>query len=328
MRSVFSRFVLTAIIATLALPEGAVAERSNIYNIGSGGLGGIFWPTGGKLCDLMNKSRSQGQHDFRCVVESTGGSISNIRGIKRGDLDLGLAQADLLYFAVEGTEHFEAEGASEDLRFIMSLNQNMMHVMARADAGISEISDLAGKRVNTGNVGSGTEAIANLMLPYFGIEPSNDFAVNSKLTMKEQGQALCDGNIHAFMQPTALSFAVGLETSNTCNTVMIPVDGAPAEKMFTEHPYYTRTTIPAGVYKGVDVDTETFGYPVVLVASKDVPDSFVYHLVKSMFDNFEEFKAQHPAYQSMSREESAMAGAMAPYHEGAARYYREVDLID
>ncbi|MDF1671331.1 MAG: TAXI family TRAP transporter solute-binding subunit [Roseovarius sp.] len=318
-----------SLTAMALVPTTAMSEsEQTIFNIGTGGLGGIFWPTGGKVCDLMNRSRNDGAHNFRCVVESTGGSVSNLRGVRRNDLDLGLAQADLLFLASTGGGKFAEDGADEDLRFVMSFNQNMLHVMARAEAGIEGVADLAGMRVNTGNVGSGTEATAYRVLPYYGIDPATDLALDSKLTLKEQGQALCDGRIDAFLQPTAVGFAVGLETSNTCDVVVVPVDGEPLERLLAEHPYYGRTEITGGTYVGTEEAVETFGYPVVLMASQSVPDEFVYHLVKSVFDNFEDFTRQHPAYGTMTRESSATFGAMAPYHAGAENFYREVGLIE
>jgi uncharacterized protein len=326
-----NKYIGPAVIAalfTMSVSAGPAQSASGkIVNIGTGGLGGIFWPTGGKVCDLMNKSRKKGQHDFRCVVESTGGSVSNLRGLRRNDLDLGISQADLQYQAYRGEGPFKKEGANRNLRFVMSFNKNMLHVMARADAGIQKVEDLKGKRVNTGNVGSGTAATSNKVLPYFGIEPDKDLALNSKLTMKEQGKALCDGKIDAFLQPTAVGFAVGLEVSNTCNVVVISVTGPSLDKLLAEHPYYGRTVIPGGTYKGTDENKDTFGYPVTLVADKSVSDDFIYHLVKSVIDSFENFKKQHPAYGTMTRKASATFGQMAPYHPGAEKFYREAGLL-
>lgn len=133
--------------AGLTAPTTASAE--SFITIGTGGVTGVYYPTGGAICRLVNKDRSE--HGIRCSVESTGGSIYNLNTIRAGELDMGVAQSDWQFHAYNGTDAFAEQGANKDLRSVFSLHPEPFTVVARADAGIKNFNDLKGKRVNIGN---------------------------------------------------------------------------------------------------------------------------------------------------------------------------------
>ena len=135
-----------------AVGDAAAAEQKFI-SIGTGGVTGVYYPTGGAICRLVNKGRKQ--HKIRCSVESTGGSVYNINTIRAGELDFGVAQSDWQYHAYNGTSKFEKQGKFEKLRAVFSVHPEPFTVVARADCGIKTFADLKGKRVNIGNPGSG-----------------------------------------------------------------------------------------------------------------------------------------------------------------------------
>ena len=215
----------TLLLASAASQDAVAQDKRQIFNLGTAGITGIFWPTGGHTCNLLNKSRKSQGHKFRCTVESTAGSVSNLRAIKSGDLDMGLGQSNLLFHAYNGSGPFKSEGANKNLRFIMSYTTNMIHLVTRKDTGINSIRDLKGKRFNSGNVGSGTESTSYMLLSYFGIDPKTDLALDSKLTSREQASALCDGKIDAFLYPTAVPVAAIEEAANTCDINIISLNG-------------------------------------------------------------------------------------------------------
>lgn len=149
MRRLASMGAILALAAVAVAHPAEAQDKRNLFNIGTAGVTGIFWPTGGYICNLVNRSRESQGHKLRCTVESTAGSVYNLRAIRRGDLDLGLAQSDLQYYAYKGLGAFKEEGPNPDLRYIMSFTANMIHVVVREDSGIKTFRDIKGKRFNT-----------------------------------------------------------------------------------------------------------------------------------------------------------------------------------
>ena len=160
--------MLAAATTAAVLASGtAVAQEQRFITIGTGGVTGVYYPTGGAICRLVNKDRKT--HRIRCSVESTGGSVYNTRTIREGELDFGVVQSDVQAAAVAGTHHFKDDGPYPAFRALFSVHPEPMHVMARADSGIASVKDFKGKRVNIGNPGSGQRALADLIMQYSGV---------------------------------------------------------------------------------------------------------------------------------------------------------------
>ncbi len=317
-----------ALSLAMVVSGGASAQERQFINIGTAGIGGGYYPTGGFICNFLNKSRADNGHNIRCTVESTGGSVANMRSIQVGDLDVGIAMSAWQFHSWNGTDQFEADGANEDLRFMFSLHADAAHIVTRADTGIESIMDLEGKIVNTGNAGSGTEAQVYSMLDRYGVSADTFFQQETKLTSKEQAQALCDGKIDAFFYPTAVGAASILEATNTCDARVLSWDDEVVQAMMAEQPYVIPVVIPAGTYAGQDEEIVSWGTPATINASANAPEDVIYHMTKAVFDDFEAFKAQSPMFNAVQMETAATAGRTAPYHAGAERYFREVGLID
>ena len=131
----------------LASPAETQAQKKFI-TIGTGGVTGVYYPTGGSICRLVNKDRKM--HGIRCTVESTGGSVYNINTIRAGEFDMGVAQSDWQFHAYNGTSKFKEKDALKGLRAVFSVHPEPFTVVARADTGIKHFNDLKGKRVNIG----------------------------------------------------------------------------------------------------------------------------------------------------------------------------------
>ncbi|WP_371224038.1 TAXI family TRAP transporter solute-binding subunit [Roseovarius sp. 2305UL8-3] len=306
---------------------GASAQERQFVNIGTAGIGGGYYPTGGFICNVLNKSRKELGHNIRCTVESTGGSVANLRSIQAGEMDIAISQSDWQYHSYNGTSKFEEDGANEDLRFLFSLHLDTAHLVARADLGLSAFPELEGKTVNIGNAGSGTEATMTFALSRYDLEPDSYFGQATRLTSREQAQALCDGKIDAFFYTTGITASSITEATNTCDASILSWSDETIDAMIDEFPYYAPSTIPAGTYKGQSEDAQTWGLAATVVATADTDEQVVYNLVKSVFDNFEDFKAQSTLYTYVTREGAVANSQSAPYHPGAERYYREVGLL-
>jgi len=306
-------------VAAAGFAFGASAQQQFI-SIGTGGITGVYYPTGGAICRLVNKNRKE--HGIRCSVESTGGSVYNINTVRSGELEFGVAQSDWQYHAYHGTSKFEDQGAFEGLRAVFSVHAEPFTLIARKGAGIAGFEDLKGKKVNVGNPGSGQRATMEVVMDAFGISMS-DFALASELKGSEMAQALCDGKIDAMIYTIGHPAAAVTEAATTCDVQLIDVAGAPVDKLIADNPYYRTATIPGGMYKGTDNDVNTFGVGATFVSSTDVPADVVYVVVKGVFDNIDDFKGLHPAFNNLDPQQMAKDGLSAPIHDGAARYYKE-----
>ncbi len=312
-----------AVAMTVVSAPLAVAEE--FITIGTGGVTGVYYPTGGAICRLVNKGRKE--HGIRCSVESTGGSVYNINTIREGELEFGVAQSDWQYHAYNGTSKFEDAGPFEGLRAVFSVHPEPFTVVARADAGISSFEDLKGKRVNIGNPGSGQRGTMDVVLEALGWT-TDDFALASELKAAEQSAALCDNQIDAMIYTVGHPSGSIQEASTACDSVLVNVTGEAIDKLIADNSFYRKATVPGGMYRGSDNDTTTFGVGATFVTSDKVSDEAVYAVVSSVFDNFEDFKKLHPAFANLKPEEMAKDGLSAPLHPGAAKYYKEKGWIE
>ncbi|ADZ69530.1 TAXI family TRAP transporter solute-binding subunit [Polymorphum gilvum] len=319
------RTILGATTA-LALMTGAVsAAEQSFISIGTGGVTGVYYPAGGAICSLVNRGRAE--HGIRCGVESTGGSIFNINAIRSGELEFGVAQSDWQYHAYNGSSRFEEGGAFEGLRAVFSLHPEPFTVVARADSGIKDFDDMKGKRVNIGNPGSGQRGTMDVVLAAKGWT-TGDFSVASELPPAEQAAALCDNNVDAMVYTVGHPSGAIQEATTSCDAVLVNVTGEAIDTLIADNPFYRTAVIPGGMYRGTDADVTTFGVGATFVSSAEVPDDVVYAVVKSVFENLDQFKSLHPALANLDPKAMVTDGNSAPLHPGAERYYREAGLLN
>jgi TRAP transporter TAXI family solute receptor len=311
-----------AIAATL-FGAGAVSAQEFI-TIGTGSVTGVYYPTGGAICKLVNKGRKD--HNVRCSVESTGGSIYNVNTIRAGELDFGVVQSDWQFHGYNGTSKFEAQGPYNKLRSMFSIHTEPFNVIARADSGINNIEDLVDKRVNIGNPGSGDRATMGVVMEAMGW--TNDtFKLASELKGSERSQALCDNKIDAFVYVVGHPNGSIKEATTSCDAKLVNVSGPKIDAIVGDNPYYAHTTVPAGMYRGTDMDVNSFGVAATMVTTTDVSDEVAYQVAKAVFENFDTFKRLHPAFANLKKESMVSAGLSIPLHPGAVKYYKEVGLL-
>jgi TRAP transporter TAXI family solute receptor len=311
-------YVAAAALA-VALASGTAAAAEQFISIGTGGVTGVYYPTGGAICRLVNKMRKE--TGIRCSAESTGGSIYNINTLRAGELEFGVAQSDWQYHAYRGTSKFEDSGAFEGLRAVFSVHPEPVTIIARDDSGISNITDLKGKRVNIGNVGSGTRGTWEVIEEAMGWERS-DLRLASELKSAETGQAVCDNKIDAYFWLVGHPSALTQESLATCAAHLVHAVAPEIDKLVAERPYYRVATVPAGMYNNQE-DIKTFGVGATFVSSADVPDEVVYTVVKAVFENFDQFRKLHPAFNNLKEAEMITDSLSAPLHPGAQKYYQE-----
>jgi TRAP transporter TAXI family solute receptor len=302
----------------------ALTERScsDMMIIGTGGITGVYYPTGGALARIANQK--QAEHGFRFAVESTDGSVYNINAVMAGELDFAMAQSDRQYQACYGFEEWQGE-PEQDLRAVFSIYAESINLIAAVDSGIYDIWDLSGKRVNIGNPGSGQLQNSIDALTAAGIDYEKDI-ISENVTASQSPALLQNNRIDAFFYTVGHpSGTLKDATSGTRKVRFIPL--TVTDDFLTDHPYYARSAVPMDFYPNAanKSDVETFGVKATFITSAKTPDAAVYSITKELFDNFEYFKTLHSAYQILTKEQMLEA-LSAPIHAGAMRYYQEVGL--
>jgi len=301
------------------------AKKTTFVTIGTGGITGVYYPTGGAIARIVNKKKDE--YGIRATVESTGGSVFNVNAVMAGDLEFGVVQSDRQYQAINGLAEWEDKGKQEDLRAVFSVHPESITLVAATDAGIEKIEDLKGKRVNIGNPGSGQRQNSIDALTAVGIDYQKDITAESVKAAEAPG-LLQDGRIDAFFYTVGHpSGAIKEATAGARKVQFVPVVGPGIDKLIADNPYYAKATVPVKLYPGAqnNEDVETFGVKATFVTSAKVPDEVVYAITKEVFDNFEDFKKLHPAYAMLTKE-NMLEGLSAPLHPGALKYYKEAGL--
>ena len=324
-RHAFSAAAFTGTLLGAAMFASPVVAQDDeqFITIGTGGQTGVYYVVGQSICRLVNRLE---EANIKCNAPSTGGSVANINGIKSGQLDMGVAQSDVQYQAYNGTGNFEGE-PFEELRAVFRVHGEPLTLLARADSGIKELDDLKGKRVNIGNPGSGQRNTMEVVMDAKGWT-EDTFSLASQLDAAEQAAALADNNVDAMVYVVGHPNGSIQEATTTVDARLIPLNDEDIDGIVEEYPYYSKSVIPGGLYKGNPDDVETFGVAATFVTTAEADDEIIYQTVKAVFDNFDRFKRLHPAFENLDQEEMVTSGLSAPLHEGAARYYREQGWIE
>jgi TRAP transporter TAXI family solute receptor len=281
-------------------------------------------PTGGAIARIVNKKRKV--YGIRCTVESTGGSVFNVNAVMAGDLEFGVVQSDRQFQAMKGLAEWKEKGPQKDLRAVFTIHPESITLVAADDAGIKSINDLRGKRVNIGNPGSGQRQNSIDGLMNAGINYEKDLKAEGVKAAEAPG-LLQDGRIDAFFYTVGHpSGAIKEATAGRRKVHFVPITGV--DNLLKKYPYYAKAMIPIKLYPGATntKDVQTFGVKATFVTSAKVPDRVVYAITKEVFDNFEDFKKLHPAYQVLTKE-NMLEGMSAPIHPGAMKYYKEAGMM-
>ena len=286
------RIGLLTLIATICLALGLmvsptpVVAKTTFVTIGTGGITGVYYPTGGAIARIVNKKRKV--YGIRCTVESTGGSVFNVNAVMAGDLEFGVVQSDRQYQAMKGLAEWKDKGPQKDLRAVFTIHPESITLVAADDAGIKTINDLRGKRVNIGNPGSGQRQNSIDGLMNAGINYEKDLKAEGVKAAEAPG-LLQDGRIDAFFYTVGHpSGAIKEATAGRRKVHFVPITAV--DKLLKKYPYYAKAFIPIKLYPGATntKDVSTFGVKATFVTSAKVPDRVVYAITKEVFDNFEE----------------------------------------
>ena len=314
------------LVAVTALLGGCEERKIRFVSIGTGGVTGVYYPTGGAISRMVNKKLDR--YGIKSTVESTAGSVYNINAVMSGDLDFGIAQSDRQYQAFHGLAEWAENGRQTSLRSVFSIHPEAITLIASEKSGVRELRDIRGKRVNLGNPGSGQLQNSRDILAAAGFADGDIQAEYVKAV--EAPGLLQDNRIDAFFYTVGHPNGnIKEATSGRIRVLIVPVRGSGIDSMIESCPYYAKTDISREFYPNAlnTDDTESVGVKATLVTSEGVAEDIVYAITKEVFENFEEFRTLHPAYRFLEKEHM-LQGLSAPIHVGALRYYEEAGLAD
>lgn len=314
-------FAVMAVFTLIAAPAFAV----RYVTIGTGGVTGVYYPTGGAISKLVNKKRKE--YNLRMTVESTGGSVFNVNALMNGDLEMGVVQSDLQYQAMKGIGAWEGE-PQEKLRAVFSIHPEIVTIIAAVDSQINGIADFKGKIINIGAPGTGQRVNALDLITAAGLDPKTDLQTEG-IKPAESAKMLQDGRIDAFFYTVGHpNGSIKEAVAGARKVAFVPVEQALIDKLVAEQPYYAAANIPVAPYAGVanSEPVPSFGVKATICSSADVPEDVIYTITKEVFENLEVLKTLHPALAILTKE-NMLQGLSAPLHPGALKYYREVGLM-
>jgi TRAP transporter TAXI family solute receptor len=319
------KLLLIPLILTLVF-SGCKKKAETFVTIGTGGVTGVYYPTGGAIARMINNKADE--YGIKATVESTAGSVYNINAVLSGDLDFGIAQSDRQYQAYHGLAEWGDQGPQRDLRSAFSIHPEAITLIASDRSGIRAIEDVRGKRVNLGNPGSGQLQNSRDVLIAVGLTEDDIQAEYVKAV--EAPGLLQDERIDAFFYTVGHPNGnIKEATSGRVKVRLVPIVGSGIDGMIEAMPYYAEAIIPHEFYPNAlnEEDIRTVGVKATFVTSANVDEAVVYAITREVFENFDEFKGLHPAYQVLTREDM-LRGLSAPLHSGALKYYTEAGLIE
>ncbi len=312
---------VAAVACALALAFVQEAGAGPTLAIGTAGVMGVYHPLGAAVCRIVNVTRKT--HGLRCTVETSQGSVANIRGVLVGTFAMGIAQGDTQFAARTGVGPFR-DAAQPKLRALFSVYPETLTIVARDGLGITTIDDLKGKRVGIGTPDSGTRVTLDLVFEALGIR-RDQLKAALEPEIVAMPPLLCENRMDAFGFVAGHPNPILEDATAGCRAHILPVAGPGIDALVASHPHYFRTVVPGGIYRGNPLPQPTIGTMASIVVSADLPDDVAYAITRTIFENFDDFRKLHPALAALTRAQ-ALAGNAVPFHPGAERYFREAGL--
>jgi TRAP transporter TAXI family solute receptor len=315
----------TAQDAPVPAADAKPAPATQVVPLGTGAITGVYFPVGVALCRLVNEHRRE--TGLRCAATLSAGSVANVEALRDDEDGLAIVQSDVQAAALAGTGSFASAGPFAGLQSVMALYPEPLTLVARADAGIATVEDLAGKRVWLGPEGSGTRELAGELAAALGWSDAT-FAAAPEIRPEDVAQALCTGQVDAFFYVVGHPAKPVQEATTNCDARLVPIAGGAVAELVASERGLVEATIPGGLYRGAPAPVETFGVSATLLTRESEPEDTIYTMVRAIFGDFDTLRGLDPVLANLDPEEMVRDGLTAPLHPGAARYYRERGWIE
>jgi hypothetical protein len=313
-----NRFAIYSLAFGLAMLAGAALAQQKTIAIGTGGTGGVYYPMGGGLANILSKNLP----GYQVTAEVTGGSVDNLKLIRTKQSEVGFSMADAALDALNGADKFKDGKVA--VRTLAVLYPNRMHVVTIEGTGIEKFSDLKGKRVSTGSPGSATEVMAFRLIEAEGLDKDKDMR-RERLGAAESVNAIKDRKIDAFFWVGGLptSAVTDLGATPGVKIKLIDHDDAVAKMNAKYGNLYVTDVIPARTYPGQDKDNKIATVQNILVTDDKMSDDLAYNIVKIIFEKKADLVAVHKEAENIDLKYQRKANSPVPWHPGAVKYYTE-----
>jgi TRAP transporter TAXI family solute receptor len=314
------RLIAAAALAVCCLGvAGNARAEERLLTIGAAPLGGTYYPAALALAEIINKYVPQTQ----ARVEVTGGTMENPALMQEGELQLGLANADVAFFAFRGEAPFPAP-LSDIRAMFVGLAPGVVQYAVLKNSGIASVRDLAGKRVAVGPQGNSSGLLFLKVLKFYGVDPGK--VTRSFVSFADGINELLDGHVDMAVVQAGLP-APGLQEAFAGGR-KIRILSFPEEErdaFLKQYPYYIPVTIPRGTYPAMADEATTFATQNLVLVHAALSPDIVHAVTRAVFEHLPELYAAHPSLRSVTLE--AAARAAIPLHEGALRYFREMAVL-
>lgn len=300
---------LIALTTATALLAGGVQAQERI-SIGTGGTGGLFYVIGAGMADVLNRNMD----NATARAEVTGASVENIRRVAAGQMTFGFSSASTLYEATVGEGPFD--GQVQNVQSIAYLYPAVLQVATIDSTGISDLSELAGKRVSMGPPGSNAAVLAQRLLEAYGVLGTIE---QRFLSYNEGVSALMNGQVDAAVVLAGAPTAALIDLDSQRNMRLLPVDGDTVAAMLDAYPFYQLYDVPAGTYSGQGSDVTVINDPATLFAAGNTAEDLVFRITEALFNSLDELAEVHPQAAAISVETATQVPV--PLHPGAQRYF-------
>jgi uncharacterized protein len=310
-----------AALAVAAVIGGGAAAQQKTYSIGTGGTGGVYYPLGGAVANVLSKNLP----GVQATAEVTGGSVDNLKLIGSKQSEIGFSMADAALDAYKGEDKFK--GSKVPLQTLLVLYPNRMHVATVEGTGIEKMTDLKGKRVSTGSPGSATEVMAFRVIEAAGLDKDKDMK-RERLGVAESVNALKDRKIDAFFWVGGIPTAAVTDLGATPGVKIKLVDHADlVDKMNAKYgKLYSAGAIKAGSYPGQDKDNKIVDVWNILVTGDRMSEDDAYKIVKTLVEKKADLVAVHKEAEAFSLDNQVQERSPIPFHPGALRYFKEAGV--
>ncbi|MDR1986180.1 MAG: TAXI family TRAP transporter solute-binding subunit [Treponema sp.] len=314
-----TRVMAVSVLLALVMGLNVYAKGSkDQLRMATGGNTGTYYAFGSAVGQILTEKTK-----IPITIQSTGASKANIQLIAAGEVEIAIVQNDVMDYAYRGVDLFNGEKIT-DFSTMAALYAEVCQVVANPAAGISTIADLKGKNVSVGDAGSGTEFNARQILEVYGIS-FNDIN-KQNLSFGASADALRDNKIDAFFCVAGAPTTAVVDLAIGRDIVILEVDDAHAADLSKAYPFYTQFPIPAGSYRGLARDVKTVAVKATFIVSNRLSEDTVYQLTKTLMESKGAIETAHAKGAELSPA-YAVEGISVPFHPGAAKYFREIGML-
>lgn len=311
--------VLSLIVLAFAGCSDSDKQGTAFVNIGTGGTAGTYFPLGGAFAEIWNNNIE----GVNATAQSTGASVANINLLLDEKVEVVIVQNDIVWYAHNGVNMFDGQ-KFEDLRGLCTLYSEPLQIVT-TDPNIKTLSDLKGKKIAVGAIGSGVEANARQIIAAAGLNFDKDIEAKF-LSFSEASSGLKDKQVDVAFLTAGIPTAAIQDLSAQHDVYVVPITGDLADGLIEEYDFFTQFTIPAGTYKGQKEDVTTLTVKSMLAVSSNLDEELAYQLTKQIYTNHERIEAAHNVGKYITKE-TAAEGMSVPLHKGSEKYFKEEGII-